>query len=137
MYTAIKINPYAPYIRTGSSTGVGCTYNAPNIFTVTLLHEARHTYQESLGMSNDNDQNILIAVMPSGVPDASTIIDSATPRTVCNPLGSPMLVQGAFQGDSVKDPFQPQNPAQPGTTYYASWALEFDAYAWVASVLGQ
>ncbi len=133
----IVINPYAGYqMRNDNRTGVGCGYSIPKYFTGTFIHEGRHTYQGFLGMFNDTDGDYLIYSMPPNLPDASTIIDSEENRTVCNPFGSPMLIPGSYQGDTNPDPLNPANPSNPGNITYVSWAIEQDAYAWVASVLG-
>jgi hypothetical protein len=133
----IVINAYSGYqMRNDTRLDVGCGYSLPKFFTGTFIHESRHTYQDSLAMFNDTDDDFLIGNMPANLPDASTIVDSTEIRTVCNTYsGAP--VQGSFLGDVNADPISPDDPAHPGGIIYVTWALEQDAYAWVASVLGK
>jgi len=123
-------------MRAYTRTAVGFSYSVPKLFTATFIHESRHAYQDALGMFNDADDDFLIGAVPANLPDATTIVDSADERTVCNTYNG-ARVQGSFLGDVVSDQLQPSDPTRPGSIIYGTWAIEQDAYAWVASVLGR
>jgi len=137
--SAIILNPYQEGMRLDAGQLVGCDFPAVNLFTNTVYHEGRHTYQmylanskSSSGASNDADGDYLIAANLPGYLNADTIVDSITARTVCDPADGPVL-SAIYKGEGTLDWFAP--PDRRGLTrYYASWALEQDAYAWAAGL---
>jgi len=101
------------------------------------LHEGRHTYQLSMATApnNDQDRDYLIDQNLPGLPVATTILDSETPRTVCNTAGPPYLFMVSYRGVADFDPFKPGDLPAPGPGGgYVGWAFEQDAYAWVNAV---
>jgi hypothetical protein len=82
-----------------------------------VYHEGRHAYQQTLAtIGTDADQDYLILANLTGLPAASTIIDSTATRSVCNTTTA-SIVQQSYLGDGTAD-----NPT------LVIWALEKDAY---------
>lgn len=107
----IKINPYFTTARLNSSRSVSCSQpNCPKSVNYTVIHEARHCYQDYLSSvdlgqpddiagkpNNDDDQDWLMDTVP--IAPSSYILDTATSRATCSGNKS-------FSGDATLDSWQ-------------------------------
>ena len=96
------------------------------ISTATVLHEARHTYQNYLatvdfgaldtgaGPPNDSDRDLLVEIIP--VPPSDIFVDSSVERDGCDAENDSLEEKLKFGGDAV-----------PDRTDAVYWVLEWDA----------
>lgn len=126
--TDIYINPYYAVVRLNSSRAVYCGQpNCPKSVNYTVIHEARHCYQDYLSSvdlgqtddiagkpNNDDDQDWLVETVP--ISPTSYILDTATSRATC-------AGNKSFSGDSTPDSWS-GNVAE---------AIEKDAYEYATA----
>jgi hypothetical protein len=119
---AVCFNPHFDEMRVDSNGGNVCSQARTLYHTNTVIHEARHCYQDYLSSvdlgqtndkfwwpDNDDDQDWLVETVPIG--PSNYILDTTTSRTTCSGSKS-------FSGDGTADSW--------GNN--AEMAIEKDAY---------
>jgi len=120
----ITLSPYYTVMRTDSANGAVCGNTVSKQFTNALLHEARHAYKNAQATLPGNDKDNDFLVNSIAVAPASIILDTTTPRTVCNEdTGATLSL--AYHGDAVADSY--------GAPDNASYAFEMDAWVFGSS----
>jgi len=124
----IVLNPYVQQARRDTFALSECGTVLVHHFRQTLIHEARHAYQNYLStvVGNDKDQDFLVESIPIvadplGLTAEVTFIDSTDMRLVCNTDTGATEMRN-YKGDSTKD--------EPYSPDWADRALEMDAYAY-------
>ena len=133
----MKISPFYDSIARLDSPEIAHCVNTPvsKAFTYTVLHEARHGWQDflttvnDLGQddipgkpNNDDDQDFLVDhINPC---PCMTVIDSTDIRPVCSPSNNTVFSRG-YSGDAVSD--------QTGALQHLFFPHEMDANEFAAS----
>ncbi len=130
--TKILINPYYKSVRLNSTSVPDCNITPNRQFSTIILHEARHAYQDYLSSvdlgaddddpifefdpDNDDDQDWLVDIVP--VAPSNILIDSQTPRSVCERPNT-IIDNKTYNGENSKDLLD--------TPDFVRYALEMDA----------
>jgi uncharacterized repeat protein (TIGR01451 family) len=121
--TVIALNPFLRLVRidSGPTFQQTCGSFVAKVLTTNLIHEARHTYQNTQAAIPGNDKDGDGLVEGVSIAPSTIFLDTTDPRPVCNEFAtSGQILADSYKGDTI-----PDDPVQ------ANYAVEMDA--WVFS----
>ena len=81
----LPLGTYSSIMRVDIDGGIICGQTRTKFLTNTVLHEARHAYQNTLAWLQGNDTDVDFLVNNIPIAPNNVMQDTTTIRTVCNP----------------------------------------------------